>query len=534
MKEKINNLIDFIKNNKKIFIGGLAILVLTLVFIVLLSDGSLATTDEEDSLTITCPDTASAGGEVECSIVLNSMTISTQGFNASYSVSEGMEFISFTKEGNWSEYVNDLNGFLLVDLNGVTGSNLVGTVKYKIPTTAKSNDKYKIELLDATIGDGGNISITFENVYDEIRIISDVNTLDEISLSSGSLDKEFDKDVNEHKATVNSDKVTISATKTDENSSVSGDLGEVTLHYGTNTFNILVTSESGKVNTYVLNIYRPYEFSSDNYVYNKENNYIYTGTDVDNTSILANIDVPSELTADIKDGKLNISYGEELLLKINIINFKSNKYSILDSVMYIESNLSISNFIDTITLNGVSYKVFDSNNSEVTSGNISENYKFKIYYNDTLLAEYSIKEEYLEINNLIVDDANKIIKRVVIDTTYGSLKSNINTTGSINIKDKDGNKLSDTDKVKTGDVIEINLNSSTQKYIVSVLGDINGTGDANLGDVALLYRYLKGKTELELYQIAAGDVINSGSIKVNDVSRIYRYHKGKVTSLEVE
>ena len=94
--------------------------------------------------------------------------------------------------------------------------------------------------------------------------------------------------------------------------------------------------------------------------------------------------------------------------------------------------------------------------------------------------------------------------------------------------------LNNNTTVKTGDVIEVKMASGTYSYTISVLGDLTGTGTATLGDVSLLYRYLKGKTELELYQIAAGDVINNGSIKVNDVSRIYRYYKGKITSMEVE
>lgn len=531
----MKKIVDRILNNKKLLISGLAILgVFIIMLIVLLSKGSLANVENEDSLTITCPDTSSAGGEIECSIVLNSVTMSTQGVSASYSVSDGMDFVKFTPGDGWTDYaVGSSDGFALVNFNGVTGSNLVGTVKYNIPNTAVSNELYKVELIEATIGDGGSVSVIFENVYDEVRMLSDVNTLNAITLSSGSLNGTFNKDVNEIGATVSEDKVTIGATKTDDKSTVSGDIGEVTLHYGTNTFNIVVTSETGKDNTYTLNIFRPYEFSNDNYVYSKENNYIYTGTDNDNTSILANIVLPGELSSSIENNKLNISYGEEKLLEINIINIISSKYTILDGVMYIESNLAYDNFMSTITLNGVTASVYNGD-TVVNSGNVVEGYKFRIYYGATLLEEYTFNEEYLEINNLTVDDTNKIVKKVVLDTTYDSLTANINTTGTISVKDKDGNKLSGSDKVKTGDVIEIKLNAGLFKYTVSVLGDINGDGVANMGDVGVLYRFLKGKGQLEDYQISAGDVINNGSIKVNDVSRVYRYHKGKVTSMEVE
>lgn len=535
MREKVNKLVELLKNNKKVFIGVLVIIVIfVIVLVLLLNKNTFASLEDTDSITITCPDTASAGEEIECSIVLTSVTMSTQGISAKYSVSEGMEFVQFnTNKDSWNEYANDEDGFVLVNFDGVTGSSLIGTVKYTVPDTATSNEIYKVSLVDANIGDGESTTVNFDDVYDEIRILSDINTLDGIKLSNGSLDEEFNKDVKEHTATVSSEKVTIKAIKTDDNSVVSGDVGDVSLHYGTNSFNIIVTSETGIQNTYLLSIYRPYDFATENYIYSKENNYIYTKSDTSSEVILSNIVLPSELTAEISNDKLIISYSEEELLEINIINIVSTKYTLLENIMYIESNLSYDNLMNTIILNGVSTKIYDGDN-EITSGVISEGYKLRVYYEDTLLEEYTFNEEYLMINNLNVDDTNKIIKRVVLGSDYETLVSNIVTTGSISVKDKNGNVINNSDKVKTGDVIEINMNSGTYKYTVSVLGDINGNGTGDLGDVALLYRYLKGKTELELYQIVAGDVINNGSIKVNDVARIYRYVKGKITSMEVE
>ena len=104
--------------------------------------------------------------------------------------------------------------------------------------------------------------------------------------------------------------------------------------------------------------------------------------------------------------------------------------------------------------------------------------------------------------------------------------------------------LTDTDKVKTGDTLEITLSKSTIQYIISVLGDVSGNksssgkiigdGVVNVGDVGQLYRYLKGKAEFEDYQMAAGDILSDNIIKVNDVARLYRYIKGKNETLEVE
>ena len=78
------------------------------------------------------------------------------------------------------------------------------------------------------------------------------------------------------------------------------------------------------------------------------------------------------------------------------------------------------------------------------------------------------------------------------------------------------------------------MGNSTIKYTASVLGDISGDGEINLGDVSILYNYLKGKKELGIYQQAAGDIIENGIIKINDVARLYRYFKGRINVLEVE
>ena len=84
----------------------------------------------------------------------------------------------------------------------------------------------------------------------------------------------INKDTNSYELTIDEDNTTISATKYDNNSSISGDIGNKKLNYGLNAFTIKVTSESGIVNTYTLKINRPDNRSKDNYLLGfKFNNY---------------------------------------------------------------------------------------------------------------------------------------------------------------------------------------------------------------------------------------------------------------------
>ena len=244
--------------NKKIFIGGLSIFsVFVLSLCLILDKGSLAVEELIDRVTIDCPETAAtAGDEITCSIDMEVNTIEAQGINANYKVDEGMSFVSFTPGTGWTDYsFGSDTGFVVVNADTISSISNIGTLKYKMPLDAKSDEVYKIELTNITIGDGDVKTVEIDNVFDEVRMVSYVNTLDEIQLSSGTLDKEFDKSVKEYNAKVDVDKIVIGAIKTNEYSTLGGDIGEVDLHYGTNTFNIIVTSEAGFKNTYKLNFF---------------------------------------------------------------------------------------------------------------------------------------------------------------------------------------------------------------------------------------------------------------------------------------
>ena len=197
-------------------------------------------------------------------------------------------------------------------------------------------------------------------------------------------------------------------------------------------------------------------------------------------------------------------------------------------------NVDYDTFVNSLELSGVTIKIFDNNNEEITTGTLTENDKLKVYYKEELLEEYEFSEEYLNINTT-KDDTNKILTRQEHDTTVEALLTKIDTSGTVTVKDKDSKEeLDKTNIIKTGDTVEIALEEKTEIYTISVLGDINGDGKIDNGDVALLYNNLKGKKTFEKYQTFSGDIINDSSIKINDVARLYRFFKKRVDTLEVE
>ena len=216
---------------------------------------------------------------------------------------------------------------------------------------------------------------------------------------------------------------------------------------------------------------------------------------------------------------------------INLINVNFGNYNLSDGFVYLGASVDVSEFKSSVNANGVIVKIYNGNN-EVSSGELTSDYKIRIYHGSTLLEEYNITSEYLEFSDkLVVDDTKNIIKRIPIQTTSSSLKDNVDTSGIVLIKDKNGDTLKNSDIVKTGDVVTIKVGNVTKTYTISVLGDINGDGRISVSDVSRMYRYVKGKTDLSDAEFAASDIINDGNIEIREVSRLYRYVKGRIDEL---
>ena len=544
MKNFFNNINKHIKENKKISFSILLFIIILLVILIVLSiSNNTYAIDDVDYVSITCPETAEVGEEISCSIAINVATFEAQGFQTNTTYSEGVSFVSFetdsscTKENNcFTAGSGGKDAIVFYNLDyTIKGLHNLGTVKYKIPDSAKGGEEYTITFSDISISNAdAEDGFTTDDIVKKIRIPSDVNTLDSITLSTSNINEEVTNDNNIYTATVDSDNVSITVVTTDKYSRVEGNLENINLHYGTNNIDIKVISETGKENIYTIKVFRPYTLTTDIYKYYKEDNNLYTKSDVNKDAIISNLNLPKELTGNVENNILTISYGEEKVTEINLINITSNKYNIANNKVYIGKNVDYDTFVNSLELSGVTIKIFDNNNEEITTGTLTENDKLKVYYKEELLEEYEFSEEYLNINTT-KDDTNKILTRQEHDTTVETLLTKIDTSGTITVKDKDSKEeLDKTNIIKTGDTVEIALEEKTEIYTISVLGDINGDGKIDNGDVALLYNNLKGKKTFEKYQTFAGDIINDSSIKINDVARLYRFFKKRVDTLEVE
>lgn len=540
-----NGITNFVKKNK-ILSGILLVAIVLLIFILAIKSNTYAVNDS-DYVNIACPETANAGEVVSCTVSVNIASDDVRGFQANITYDDGITFASFERDKSCTEDNGCYNSKFDSPLGGPnailfyrdgTGKGLytIGTLKYKMPDTAKGGDEYSITFSDIVMANTNTEDVYKpENIVKKIRIPSDDNNINGITLSSGNIKEPISNDNTVYTANVDADTVNITIERSNQYAKVDGELKNISLHYGTNDILFKVISETNIEKEYTIKIYRPYTFSTDVYNYDKVNNTMYTKSDVDDQVILTNLKLSKELSGDVTNNKLIISYGNEKLTEVNLINITNNKYSLSNSIAYVGKDVDYSKFMDNLVLNGdVTVKIFDNSGNEITSGTLTKDHKMKVYYNGNIIEEYSFSEEYLNIK-LNVDEKNNDITKISLGTTVTDLLSKIETSGSINIKDgKSGNPITNDSKIKTGDIIEIKMTDKTHTYRTSVLGDITGTGNSAVGDVAMLYRYIKGKNDLESYESAAGDIVGDGQIKINDVGMLYRYVKGRIPTLEVE
>lgn len=542
------------KDNYVIYGSFSLIILLFLILVgVWVKKGTFSIEPETDSITFDCVDTGiKPGSSAVCNVTANFNTITGLSVNANYNLPEGVSFVSFETspectENCFTEFANTENGFAVVNEDGVTGSHLIGRVTFELPDEASPNDVFMIGLNNIEFSDDQYEMHTILDVSDDVRIASNIATLSSLGVDGLTLDTKFSSNVYSYKATAKSDmdKVVIKTVVSDIDSetnvaraSVTGD-GEVSLHYGTNNFEIRVVAEDGNTtNTYKLSIYREYEFKYDGDGYKYDRGVLYTKNDVDKDTIINSLGVLEEGLSyefDEDNTKMMIKYTDELLEEIKIVNFGMD-YQIIDGVIYVKRGLTISELLGKIKENNVDVKIVDKDDKEVTSGNISEDNKLVVYYDEALLDSYSFKLEYLDIDSsVIVDNENKIFNRLELGTTYGELKEKIDTSGEITIIPYDKSVLTDSSVIRTGDKVKIKFkgNSNEIEYTLSVLGDLTGDGELAVNDVAKLYSNVRGRNKLDMVFMNAGDIINNGSVAVNDVSRLYAYMRGRAETLEV-
>jgi len=246
---------------------------------------------------------------------------------------------------------------------------------------------------------------------------------------------------------------------------------------------------------------------------------------ISNYKRLYNIDISEDKFGEINSKIIvnNLYGGRKLKENIDRVKYIDNSILITGDVILYDDNISM--YVDEI---GDEY-IVDKNN-------IRLDIDVDLFF-DSLLSKdefviirpsYLYDDIILKFGDLMVDHEQRIIylRRPYLNSdVYSKMKE----FSKIEMKDIDNNVLNMEDSVKTGNKIVLDGN----EYYISLLGDINGDGLINTGDVFKLHRYVLGKIEsLEKYYLASSYINDDNLINTGDVFKLHRYVLGKIDNLE--
>lgn len=270
------------------------------------------------SINLSCDKTKLNPNEETTCYVKGNINEEVSGIDATLVLGDNLTLSSITKDSIWDsgDVGTDSNKIVLVTSNNPKGN--FNVVTFKVKAGSKSNMDTKISLSDVKLSNATDFTETDFTVDDvKIRIPSTVNTLSSLTVSGTTFN--FNENTTSYELEVDSDKVTINATRKDTNSVVSGDTGSKNLKYGLNTFYVKVTSESGSVKTYTLKITRLDNRSKENYILN----FKFSNYDLDFSKDKTNYD----LIVNNKITRIASCYGEMNDDTILCIDAENLKYS---------------------------------------------------------------------------------------------------------------------------------------------------------------------------------------------------------------
>ena len=229
-------------------------------------------------------------------------------------------------------------------------------------------------------------------------------------------------------------------------------------------------------------------------------------------------------TMSINNNILEIYNKEKIVKRLEriYVDFKGIKIS--NNNIEISEGMTYETLKNNVVLNGVKIGIYDEG-KEITSGEIKEGYTLKVIsekYGE--IKEYIFTKEYIDITELEIEE-EKYITKFNVGQTNKEIKEKIKTTGSVKIEDKDGKIVSESDIIKTGTKVVIEIGKEKQEYTIVVKGDVTGTGQIAMPDVMKAVNYMlndNNNEDEECYKKAA-DVTSDGKILMNDVMKIVNY-----------
>lgn len=325
-----------------------------------------------------------ASSDVKCSIYVKPTDATLTGAQMNYSFTNAT-FKSFDVNRTLFHMFNTNAslGASLQATSSITKSTKTGTLVFKAPSSGTFS--LKLSNLQAATS---SQTLYADAITKNFTVMNKETSLTNLTLSNAELSPSFSSNVYNYTATINSSSTTITATKKDSYSKVSG-TGKKTLSYGENVFKVVVTSEDGtQTKTYKITITRPDNretintlsaiktsngvlspsFSKNVYSYK-----ISLDPNVSSITITPTKEgTKSTFVSGYSGGTFKLNYGDnKVLIKVKSESGKINTYTI---VINRRDNRNTNNYLKTLKIENANIE-FDKNTlnySVIVKNNINK------------------------------------------------------------------------------------------------------------------------------------------------------------------
>ena len=485
------------------------------------------------SVSLSCPATAKASSIVSCTVAATPSGSDMKGIQANINITNAT-YNSFALASGWTSYSSSASGFSLGRSTAATSRVNVGTLKVKMPSSGSAT----VKLTNVAASDSNYATLGGNSPSATIRVQSNVNTLSALSISMGTLSPAFNANTTSYSATVDATSITINATATDSHSKISGH-GKKNLNYGKNTFNVVVTSESGVKKTYTIVINRPDKRDTNNNLKSLSVSKGSISFNKNTTSYKVNVDsnVSSiKVSAAVENTKasfvngygprtVNLKYGNNtILIKVKAENEKVKTYTITvnrkdnrnsDSTLSslsvepakINFNKNTTTYSASVPYEVSSVKVEYSVNDSKAKAQVIGSEKLNVGTNKIIVKVTAENEKVTQyVINITrqkqgekVLDKDSSLKELTINGKKVELNSEFNyileidkegkaEVEAVANKDTSNAKVSKPEKLVDGSIVSITVeaeNGDTSTYLVSCIVketancDNNDTGSSN-------------------------------------------------------
>ena len=123
------------------------------------------------------------------------------------------------------------------------------------------------------------------------------------------------------------------------------------------------------------------------------------------------------------------------------------------------------------------------------------------------------------------EEGDKYIYRISPKTTITEFLANLSTNGNIRVYNADGEEETNYDEfIGTGMKLQVTKDDKVIELTISIIGDINCDGDADITDLIVIRRHIQKLQEITRKEIVlSADINEDTSIDITDLVKIRKY-----------